>query len=45
MVLCLRAILAACEDAGVDPREIDGFASYSNDRNDRITRPRAPARR
>ncbi len=33
-VLCLKAILAACEDAGVDPRDIDGFASYSNDRND-----------
>jgi acetyl-CoA acetyltransferase len=33
-VLALRAILAACEDAGVDPRRIDGFASYSNDRND-----------
>ena len=33
-VLCLQAILAACEDAGIDPRRIDGFASYSNDRND-----------
>jgi acetyl-CoA acetyltransferase len=33
-VLALRAILAACEDAGIDPRQIDGFASYSNDRND-----------
>jgi acetyl-CoA acetyltransferase len=33
-VLCLKAILAACEDAGIDPRDIDGFASYSNDRND-----------
>lgn len=33
-VLALKAILAACEDAGIDPREIDGFASYSNDRND-----------
>jgi acetyl-CoA acetyltransferase len=32
--LALRAILAACVDAGIDPREIDGFASYSNDRND-----------
>jgi acetyl-CoA acetyltransferase len=30
----LQAILAACADAGVDPRSIDGFASYSNDRND-----------
>ncbi|MDP3138966.1 MAG: acetyl-CoA acetyltransferase [Burkholderiaceae bacterium] len=31
--LALKAILAACEDAGIDPRDIDGFASYSNDRN------------
>jgi acetyl-CoA acetyltransferase len=33
-LLCLKAVLAACEDAGVDPTDIDGFASYSNDRND-----------
>jgi len=33
-VLALRAILRACEDAGIDPRQVDGFASYSNDRND-----------
>ena len=32
--LALQAILAACEDAGIDPRRIDGFASYSNDRNE-----------
>ena len=32
-VLCLKAILAACSDAGIDPRDIDGFASYSDDRN------------
>jgi acetyl-CoA acetyltransferase len=32
--LALQAILRACEDAGMSPREIDGFASYSNDRND-----------
>src|SRR5215510_3093097 len=32
--LALRAILKACEDAGIDPRRLDGFASYSNDRND-----------
>jgi acetyl-CoA acetyltransferase len=36
-VLCLKAILAACSDAGIDPRDIDGFASYSNDRNDPMT--------
>jgi len=34
VTLALKAILAACADAGIDPREIDGFASYSNDRND-----------
>jgi acetyl-CoA acetyltransferase len=34
LVLVLKAILAACEDAGVDAKEIDGFASYSNDRNE-----------
>ncbi|MBO4225283.1 acetyl-CoA acetyltransferase [Bradyrhizobium neotropicale] len=33
-VMCLKAILAACSDAGIDPRDIDGFASFSNDRND-----------
>lgn len=32
-VMCLKAILAACADAGLDPRDIDGFASYSDDRN------------
>lgn len=33
-VLALRAILAACRDAGVDPRDIDGFASFSDDRSE-----------
>src|ERR1700741_5060984 len=32
--LARQAILAPCADAGSDPRAIDGFASYSNDRND-----------
>src|SRR5678815_4697838 len=32
--LALEAILKACGDAGIDPREVDGFSSYSNDRND-----------
>ena len=36
MKLVLKAILAACADAGVDPRDIDGFASYSNDRSDPV---------
>jgi len=34
LALALQAILHACEDAGIDPRQVDGFASYSNDRND-----------
>jgi acetyl-CoA acetyltransferase len=32
--LVLKAVLAACQDAQIDPREIDGFASFGNDRND-----------
>jgi acetyl-CoA acetyltransferase len=32
--LCLRAIVAACEDAGIDPKEIDGFISYASERSD-----------
>ncbi|MGI8927614.1 MAG: thiolase C-terminal domain-containing protein [Tepidiformaceae bacterium] len=32
--LGLEAIIAAADDAGLDVRDIDGFASYSNDRND-----------
>ena len=33
MKLCLRAIVAACEDAGIDPTEIDGFVSYGSEKN------------
>lgn len=32
--MCIEAILNAAEDAGVKVTDIDGFASYSNDRND-----------
>jgi acetyl-CoA acetyltransferase len=32
--MALQAIIAACEDAGIDPRDVDGFSSFSNDRND-----------
>ena len=32
--LALQAIVNACRDAGVDPREVDGFASYGGDRSD-----------
>jgi acetyl-CoA acetyltransferase len=32
--LACRAVLAACEDAGVGITDVDGFASYSNDRNE-----------
>lgn len=34
MKLCLRAIVAACEDAGISPRDVDGFVSYGSERND-----------
>ncbi|MBT7666042.1 MAG: acetyl-CoA acetyltransferase, partial [Rhodospirillaceae bacterium] len=33
-VLALQAIVRAAEDAGINPQDIDGFASYSNDRSD-----------
>lgn len=32
--MALEAIVTAANDAGIDVRQIDGFASYSNDRND-----------
>ncbi|MDX3906796.1 MAG: acetyl-CoA acetyltransferase [Pigmentiphaga sp.] len=32
--LALKAILAACEDAGILPEDIDGFASFGNERSD-----------
>jgi acetyl-CoA acetyltransferase len=32
--LALKAIVNACNDAGLDPRDIDGFASYSDDRSE-----------
>lgn len=32
--LIVRATLAACEDAGLDPRDIDGFASFGHDHNE-----------
>jgi acetyl-CoA acetyltransferase len=32
--LVLKAIVAACEDAGIDPRDIDGFSSYGADVNE-----------
>ncbi|MEO9230727.1 MAG: acetyl-CoA acetyltransferase [Devosia sp.] len=32
--LAARAVLGACEDAGISPVDIDGFASFGNDRND-----------
>ncbi|XOV87779.1 MAG: acetyl-CoA acetyltransferase [Pseudomonadota bacterium] len=34
--LALQAILNAAEDAGLNVRDIDGFCSYSNDRNDPV---------
>ena len=32
--LALTAIVKACEDAGISPHDIDGFASYGNDRSE-----------
>ncbi|HTO39995.1 MAG TPA: hypothetical protein VL026_03390 [Rhizomicrobium sp.] len=32
--LCLQAIVAAAEDAGIDPKDIDGFSSYGADTNE-----------
>ena len=32
--LALKAIVNACENAGISPRDVDGFASFSNDRSD-----------
>ncbi len=32
--LALRAIVAACDDAGINPRDVDGFISYASERND-----------
>jgi acetyl-CoA acetyltransferase len=32
--MALQAILKACADAGINAREVDGFCSYSNDRNE-----------
>jgi acetyl-CoA acetyltransferase len=32
--LCLKAIVAACDDAGIDPRDVDGFCSYGADTNE-----------
>lgn len=34
--LALKAILAACADAGVDPRRIDGFSGFSDERSDAV---------
>ncbi len=32
--LALEAIVKACANAGISPKQVDGFASYSNDRSD-----------
>lgn len=32
----VRAIVDACEDAGIDPSEIDGFVSYGDDKNEPV---------
>ncbi len=32
--LALKAVISACQDAGISPHEIDGFASYGNERSE-----------
>ncbi|MEZ5237095.1 MAG: hypothetical protein R2749_31015 [Acidimicrobiales bacterium] len=32
--LAIEAVIKACADAGIDPTDVDGFSSYSNDRSD-----------
>ena len=32
--LALRAIVAACEDAGISTKDVDGFVSYGSERSD-----------
>jgi acetyl-CoA acetyltransferase len=32
--LAIDAVVKACADAGIDPRDVDGFSSYSNDRSE-----------
>ena len=32
--LAVRAIVSACEDAGISSKDVDGFASYGSERND-----------
>jgi acetyl-CoA acetyltransferase len=34
MKLALRAIVAACEDAGISPADVDGFVSYGSEKNE-----------
>lgn len=31
--LCVRAIVDACDDAGISPKDVDGFVSYGSERN------------
>ncbi|TDG14166.1 lipid-transfer protein [Seongchinamella unica] len=39
--LAVQAIKGACDDAGIHPREIDGFATFTLDTNDEIEVARA----
>lgn len=36
--LLIRAIVQACEDAGVDPADVDGFVTYGDDRHNESPR-------
>ena len=37
--LCLEAILNACDDAGISPKEIDGFSSYADQMSASVVAP------
>jgi acetyl-CoA acetyltransferase len=41
LALAARSVVAACDDAGVDPAEIDGLVSYTLDSTDEIELARA----
>ena len=41
--LLVQAIIDACTDAGLDPADVDGFASYGDDNNEPVRLMSRPA--